>query len=211
MQDDLTKIRREYQGIALTRSHIDSDPLNQFQRWLDEAHKSQCIDSTAMTLATVSANGQPDARIVLLKQVDIHGFTWFTDYRSKKGEDLAAHAQACLLFYWAELSRQVRIRGSVSQLDKTIANEYFYQRPRGSQLSAMVSVQSQAIESRSILEERVHTINQSEKRLSCPDTWGGYQLIPHYYEFWQGRINRLHDRFAFTQTDTGWDITRLQP
>jgi len=209
----LTNTRREYDSASLKRSQLDTNPFKQMASWLEQAQQAELKDATAMTLATAGSDGMPDARIVLLKQFDEDGFYWYTSYKSPKGQQLAENGQACLLFYWREFDRQVRIQGNVEKLSITKAEEYFHSRPLDSQFSAAASEQSQAIDSRATLEAKVDALqNINANSVARPEDWGGYRLIPSTIEFWQGRENRLHDRFRYTLSDTkNWLITRLQP
>ena len=163
-----------------------------------------------MTLATADLSGYPSARIVLLKAFDARGFTWFTNYQSEKGRQLDDNPQAELLFYWKALERQVRIRGKVARVSREESVEYFKSRPLGSQIGAVASEQSHPIAGRELLEQRVEQLSE-QGSVDCPEHWGGFRLVPERFEFWQGRASRLHDRFRFTATDTGWHIERLQP
>jgi len=211
---EISALRREYVAAGLNRSDLTTDPLEQFGLWMQQALEVYPDDATSMTLATAGADGWPSARIVLLKRFDTDGFCWFTDYRSDKGEQLRQNPKAELLFYWRGLERQVRIRGRVERLDYSQGETYFHERPRGSQLSAAASHQSQPIDHRATLEQRVAELAQQceASEIPCPSTWGGYRLIPEVYEFWQGRENRLHDRFRYRlDTETHWQIERLQP
>ena len=166
-----------------------------------------------MTLATTDNKGMPDARIVLLKQLDETGLSWYTNYASTKGKQLVDNPKACLLFYWRDVERQVKIQGHVEKLSSKDAEEYFHSRPLASQLSAAASNQSQTIDSRQALEEKLEQLkNINSEHVERPENWGGYRLIPESFEFWQGRENRLHDRFTYTLNQAGeWVITRLQP
>ncbi|GAA0694718.1 pyridoxamine 5'-phosphate oxidase [Marinobacterium maritimum] len=210
---DISALRREYVAAGLHRRDMLADPLAQFRGWMDAALEAHPDDATSMTLATADAQGWPAARIVLLKRFDTEGFCWFTDFRSDKGQQLAQNPKAELMFYWRGLERQVRIRGRVEQLPYRDGETYFHLRPRGSQLSAAASDQSQAIDHRVTLEQRVQDLDQAHagEEIPCPETWGGYRLIPHQIEFWQGRENRLHDRFRYTLVDGDWQLERLQP
>lgn len=207
---DVSEVRREYQYAGLDRSALASDPVVQFSHWMDEALAADPGDATSMTLATADATGYPSARIVLLKGFDQRGFTWFTNYQSEKGKQLEENPNAELLFYWKALERQVRIRGSVVRVSREESVEYFKSRPLGSQIGAVASQQSRPIAGRELLEHEVERL-KALGEVECPANWGGFRLIPQRFEFWQGRESRLHDRFRFTATDTGWHIERLQP
>lgn len=217
---DLTRVRREYLAESFDEQHLLDQPHQQFQHWFEQHRQLDPANATAMVLATASDQGMPSARIVLLKHYDQQGFCWYTDYRSLKGQQLAANAQAELLFYWPELDRQVRISGQVEKLDRASAEQYFSERPRGSQLSAAISHQSHPVADRQQLEQQVDELVQQldGAEVECPAQWGGYRLIPLRYEFWQGRENRLHDRLVFirnpgeiTETQGAWAIERLAP
>ena len=211
---EISALRREYVAAGLDRADLAADPLEQFSRWMQQALEAHPDDATSMTLATAGADGWPAARIVLLKRFDAEGFCWFTDYCSDKGTQLQQNPRAELLFYWRGLERQVRIRGRVERLEESQGEAYFHERPRGSQLSAAASSQSRPVDSRATLEQRVAELEQqfAGSEIPRPSTWGGYRLIPEEYEFWQGRENRLHDRFRYSLDDGAhWKIQRLQP
>src|SRR5262249_54587169 len=200
---------------ALNKSEVDPNPIDQFAEWLDEALAIGISeqDRTSMTLATATKDGQPSARIVLLKSFDERGFVFFTNYHSRKGSELDENARASLLFYWAPLWRQVRIDGAVEKISEQESANYFQTRPLGSKLGAWASNQSEVIESRDVLERNYAEL---EKRLGenipCPPHWGGYRVRPIEIEFWQGRENRLHDRLRYRlQRDGSWLIERLAP
>lgn len=210
----LADLRREYASRALTEDAADPDPLRQFSAWFDEALQSQLIDVNAMTLATASQGGEPAARIVLLKSADESGFVFYTNYASAKGRDLAANPRACLLFFWAELERQVRITGAVSRTSGEESDTYFHSRPFESQIGATVSNQSRPITNRSSLEARYAECSEQLQGsvVPRPDHWGGYRLTPETIEFWQGRASRLHDRLLYSrQSDGSWSRSRLEP
>jgi len=207
---DVSDVRREYQYAGLDRSALAADPILQFTHWMDEALVADPGDATSMTLATADATGYPSARIVLLKGFDQRGFTWYTNYQSEKGRQLEENPCAELLFYWKALERQVRIRGSVARVSREESVAYFKSRPLGSQIGAVASHQSQPVAGRELLEQEVDRL-QAEGEVECPMHWGGFRLVPERFEFWQGRESRLHDRFRFTATDTGWHVERLQP
>ena len=209
----LADTRREYDFSSLTRKQLNEDPIEQMKFWLEQAKQAELKDATCMTLATTDNKGMPDARIVLLKQLDETGLSWYTNYASTKGKQLVDNPQACLLFYWRDVERQVKIQGHVEKLSSKDAEEYFHSRPLASQLSAAASNQSQIIDSRQALEDKLEQLkNINPEYVERPENWGGYRLIPESFEFWQGRENRLHDRFTYTLNQTGeWVIPRLQP
>jgi len=210
----LADLRREYASRALDEKDAHADPMQQFTRWFDEALQSQLIDVNAMTLATAGRKGEPSARIVLLKGADEHGFVFYTNYDSAKGRDLAENPRASLLFFWAELERQVRINGSVTKTTRAESEGYFHSRPIESQIGAASSNQSRPVASRSQLEQRYAELAAQYKDsiVPLPTTWGGYRVKPDTIEFWQGRKSRLHDRLRYTrQADGSWTRTRLAP
>ena len=210
---DLTDVRREYESHALSRKDMDADPFVQFGLWLQRARELGLLDATAMTLATAEPDGKPSARIVLLKHVDHQGFTWFTDSRSLKGRQIKANPNAALLFHWRDLSRQVRVHGTVEMLPAQEADQYFYLRPEGSRFSAAASCQSATVESRSQLEDEVSRLRSAHPNgdVPRPEAWLGYRLKPEYFEFWQGQSNRLHDRIVYTQEGNSWVMSRISP
>lgn len=210
----LANLRREFTLAILSEQSVDADPIKQFNVWLDQAHKAELPDATAMSLATVGADGKPSIRILLLKGVDENGFTWFTNYQSRKGRDLAEHPQAALLFYWPTLERQVSVEGRVERIPAAESDAYFDSRPRNSRLGALASAQSEPIVDREALEARFASVESiyAQKEPKRPDYWGGYRLVPEQIEFWQGRSSRLHDRLLYTlQPDGSWRRGRLQP
>ena len=210
----LADLRREYASRALTESDTHADAIQQFTRWFDEALQSQLIDVNAMTLATASRSGEPSARIVLLKAADENGFVFYTNYDSAKGRDLAENPRACLLFFWAELERQVRITGSVTRTSIEESDEYFHARPKESQIGATISPQSRPVKDRSELESRYEemAVKYQDQLVPLPAFWGGYRVRPDRIEFWQGRRSRLHDRLLYTRVADGiWSRSRLAP
>ena len=199
---------------GLTREQLDEDPLRQFERWYQDAIEVQIPEPNAMSLATVSAAGHPSLRTVLLKLYDQRGFVFFTNYASRKAQEIAANPAVALLFPWVALGRQVKITGTASKLSVTESLRYFTSRPRGSQIGAWASPQSQVISSRSLLDAKVEEMkrNFSEGHIPLPSFWGGYRVHPQTIEFWQARENRLHDRFVYTrENDNRWSIERLAP
>ena len=213
MTHKLSEIRREYAQKALSCKEIHSDPIEQFEQWFDEAYTSKIPDPTAMVLSTVNREFQVSSRIVLLKGIEQNGFVFYTNYNSRKATDLAASPNASLLFYWAELERQVRIEGHVEQLSRQRSDEYFASRPEGSKLAAWASNQSQVIPDRRHLEDQIKAFEQKfqNKPIYRPSFWGGYILYPASLEFWQGRPNRLHDRIQFILEENQWKPRRLAP
>jgi pyridoxamine 5'-phosphate oxidase len=198
----------------LNEADIDPDPIRHFATWFEEAAAAGLYQPEAMTLATVSPEGRPSARMVLLRGFDGRGFTFFTNYDSRKARDLAARPWAALVLFWAELHRQVRVDGRVELTSAEESDAYFTGRARGSQLSAWASPQSEVLEGRGVLERRVEELaRQYEGRpVPRPPRWGGYRVVPDSIEFWQGRENRLHDRLCFRRrADGGWGIVRLAP
>ncbi len=198
---------------TLNESDVDPNPLKQFEVWYGEALASGVPEADAMTLATATTDGAPDARIVLLKSFDGRGFVFFTNYQSRKAQELAANGRACLLFYWLPLKRQVRIEGTVEKVSAAESDDYFHARPWGSKLGAWASDQSRVITSRENLEKRFAEFElEFADNVPRPPHWGGYRLIPTAIEFWQGRDNRLHDRIRYRlQQDKSWRIERLAP
>jgi pyridoxamine 5'-phosphate oxidase len=211
---DLAELRREYRRSGLRRADLLADPIAQFRSWFEQALAAELMEPSAMTLATADAAGQPSARTVLLKNVDERGFSFFTNYESRKGSELSANPRAALVLYWAELERQVCIAGTVTQLSRAESETYFKSRPRGSRLAAWISQQSQPVTNRADLEEKMKQIEAQYpgEEIPLPPFWGGYVLAPQRIEFWQGRPSRLHDRFRYTrQPDNQWRLERLFP
>ena len=198
---------------GLDEKTIDRDPVKQFQTWLDDAFAANLPLPEAMTLATATPDGKPSARMVLLKQVDHAGFVFYTNYNSAKARQLDANPHAALVFYWAQLDRQVRVEGSVSRTSPEESREYFATRPRESQIGAWASDQSEVIASREMLEERAVELEKQycDREIDCPEHWGGYRLKPERIEFWKSRIGRLHDRILYQRDGDTWTITRLAP
>ena len=214
MSDSIAGIRMDYQLKAFSENDAAPDAISQFHIWWQEAINSNIAEVNAMTLATASRDGIPSARVVLLKGCDEKGFSFFSNYRSFKAQQLEENPRACLVFFWKELERQVRITGLVQKLSEAESNEYFDSRPEGSRIGAIASPQSQIIPDRQWLEEKVAVAaGQYEgKNPPRPDHWGGYLLKPITVEFWQGRSNRLHDRLQYSLEESGnWRIDRLAP
>ncbi|MCI0708327.1 MAG: pyridoxamine 5'-phosphate oxidase [Ignavibacteriae bacterium] len=209
----LAKLRREYLHKGLDESELDADPFVQFRHWLDEAIAAPFLEPTAMTLATATKDGKPSARVVLLKKVDDRGFVFFTNYESRKGEELSENPNASLLFYWDALERQVRIEGTIERVSKEESKAYFDERPFASRIAATISQQSRVVRSREELEKKFDELAMRYKGeiVPLPSFWGGFRVLPGLFEFWQGRENRLHDRFRYSRGAHGWRIERLSP
>lgn len=233
----IADLRREYNLTGLRRKDLDADPIGQFKKWFDQAAGARTsgrlrrffikvyktvlmasgaepMDLTAMTLATADKQGRPSARVVLLKGVDQRGFIFYTNYESRKGQELGENPQAALVLYWPDQERQVCIAGQISRLPAAESDAYFQSRPRGSRLAAWASKQSATVKDRAVLEEKWKQLEAqyAEGEIPRPPFWGGYLLSPVRMEFWQGRPNRLHDRFCYTQRPDGtWQIERLSP
>jgi len=211
---DVSDLRRSATGPALERRDLHEDPIVQFERWFGDACGSDSMDPNAVTLSTVDADHRPAARTVLLKYFDERGFVFFTNLESSKAEHIAVNANVALLFFWRELGRQIAIRGSAAKIPAAETLKYFATRPRGSQIGAWVSSQSSIISTRSLLEAKFGELKQKfhDKEIPLPSFWGGYRVTPLEMEFWQGRENRLHDRFLYKrQDDDRWRIDRLAP
>jgi len=213
MNSKLAELRREYSSQSLLEDDVAPDPIDQFNKWWKQAMESQILEANAMTLATASTDGIPAARIVLLKGFDERGFIFYTNYKSFKAVHLEENPKACLVFFWKELERQVRITGLVTKLPEKESDEYFISRPTGSQLGALASPQSQVIVSRDWLDEEYLKIAEQYKnqKLQRPTHWGGYIVQPVIIEFWQGRPSRLHDRIQYSLDEGEWKIERLAP
>lgn len=208
---DIHHIRENYTKSTLSIDDVQKDPIDQFKTWLDHAIQSEVLEPTALTLATVDLNNQPSARVVLLKFITEEGFTFFTNYDSKKGQQINKNPKAGIVFFWPELQRQVNIEGTISKSSETISDEYFYSRPLESQIGACASNQSEVISSRDEIENRIKGLEKETNNINRPKNWGGYTLKPTKIEFWQGRENRLHDRIIFTKVNDNWKIERLSP
>jgi pyridoxamine 5'-phosphate oxidase len=209
----ISEIRKTYRAGELDERDVLSHPVEQFKLWLQQAVDAEMLEPTAMTLATADKAGRPSARTVLLKNVDEQGFVFYTNYESRKANDMAANPQAALLFFWDKLERQVRVEGTITKVSTQQSEAYFKSRPHGSQLGAWVSQQSSVIESREVLEEKMRELENkfSEGNVPLPEFWGGYVLQPESIEFWQGRPSRLHDRLKYSKISNGWKIERLSP
>jgi pyridoxamine 5'-phosphate oxidase len=213
MAKELWRIGDEYQGLVLEPDDCDPDPIVEVRRWLQAAIAAELPTPNAMTLATVDDRGRPAARIVLLKEIDDRGLVFYTNYDSRKGRDLAAHPFAALVLFWEPLHRQIRVEGSIERVSPAESDAYFASRPRGSQLGAIASPQSQPLPDRATLEARVASLAAAhgDAPLPRPPHWGGYRVIPDLVELWQGQPSRLHDRVAYRLGPTGWTRSRLSP
>jgi pyridoxamine 5'-phosphate oxidase len=211
---DIAALRKEYTRAGLDESSVHADPIQQFSSWLNEAIVAEALEPTAMVLSTVSAEGAPSSRVVLLKGIDGGAMIFYTNYESRKGRELARNANAALLFFWPELERQVRIEGAIGRVAPETSTAYFHSRPFESQLGAASSPQSQVIASRDVLDQRFAELanaNTGRAAIERPAYWGGFALTPHTIEFWQGRPSRMHDRIRYRKSDGAWVVERLAP
>lgn len=211
---NISDLRNEYNRHSLSEKNLHIDPVHQFEIWFQEALAGNVNEPSAMHLSTASPDGRPSGRIVLLKGLSEEGFIFFTNYHSKKGKQLAVNPYAALTFFWPELERQVRIEGMLKKTDEEASEEYFRSRPRLSQLSTAASEQSEVVESREFLEEKLQKLEgiYADKEVIRPPHWGGYILKPELVEFWQGRPGRLHDRIQYTLLEeNAWKVERLSP
>lgn len=211
---DLAQLRTDYTKTKLSKRSVDKDPIEQFNIWLKEAIQANCLEPAAMTISTVSEENTPSSRIVLLKGIEDHKFTFYTNYNSRKGKQLDQNPVISALFFWPELERQVNIEGTIQKTSAAQSDTYFQSRPWKSRIGAIISPQSQPIESRNIIKQAfiVEAAKHIGSTVPRPDYWGGFIINPKRIEFWQGRPNRLHDRVLFTKTDqSNWDVVRLAP
>lgn len=213
MDKTIADLRKDYTLEGLSKTEVDPNPFIQFKKWFEQALAAQLPEPNAMTIATTTPDGKPSARMVLLKDFDERGFVFFTNYNSRKGQELAANPQAALVFWWAELERQVRILGRVEKVSESESDYYFESRPAKSRLGAWASNQSEIIPTREVLEQRMQELQSKYENqdIPRPQHWGGLRVIPTEIEFWQGRSSRLHDRLLYTHVDDSWKIQRLSP
>jgi pyridoxamine 5'-phosphate oxidase len=216
MENKLHDYRKSYEKAELILENLNENPLEQFQNWFKDAEQTGGIEeANAMTVSTIGNDGFPKSRIVLLKSYDENGFVFYTNYESEKGKSLVSHPQTCISFFWPNTERQVIIKGISEKVSEETSDEYFASRPKGSQLGALVSNQSRVIQNRKVLEDKLKSLEDkyANKEIPRPKNWGGFLVRPESIEFWQGRPNRLHDRFLFTKSDEkqNWKIERLAP
>lgn len=209
---DIASIRKDYSLRSLDIDDVDISPITQFKSWFKDALDAEVLEANAMNLSTLSTDGYPNGRIVLLKDVD-SGFVFFTNYSSQKGQEIHTNPKASLTFFWPELERQVRIMGEIEKISSNESDDYFFSRPLGSQIGAWTSPQSQEIPSRSILDENMGKLKERflTEPIKRPEYWGGYRLSPIRLEFWQGRPSRLHDRICYQKNEAKWKLSRLAP
>lgn len=209
----LKKMRNDFSRQSLSKKEVEKNPFDQFKKWLDEAVRSNEPEAIATCVSTVSKYGQPSSRIVYIRDIDDNGFVFFTNYGSKKGSDILINPKASMNLFWPGLERQIRIEGIIERVADEVSDAYFNDRPKSSQIGAWASHQSAKLSSRKELEDRIAALNEqyADVPVPRPENWGGFILVPHYFEFWQGRPSRLHDRISFSKTETDWLIERLNP
>lgn len=210
---DLATLRRSYSRCELLESTAQEAPLPQLRTWIEQAHAAALPDSNAMCLCTANGDGRPSARMVLLRKLDDRGLVFFTSYFSRKGREISANPSVAATFYWASLERQVRVEGRAEQIPEDESDDYFLSRPRGHQVSAWASEQSEPVENRALLDQRMqdYTTRFDGEEIPRPHSWGGFLIRPDRVEFWQGRENRMHDRLEYARTGHQWVMRRLQP
>jgi pyridoxamine 5'-phosphate oxidase len=213
LQSQILQLRKEYAQASLEITDVSENPIHQFKSWFDQAMKSGIIEPYAMNISTVDSENRPSSRIVLLRDVNENGFVFYTNYLSRKGKEINEKNFGAINFFWPELERQIRIEGELEKVSTKVSDDYFALRPRGSQIGAWASPQSSKIESREILEknEKDFTEKFQNQAVPRPEHWGGYLLKPDYFEFWQGRENRLHDRISYEKMNKIWELARLAP
>jgi pyridoxamine 5'-phosphate oxidase len=210
----IVSLRKEYSSAFLNEEDVNQNPFKQFELWMQQAVEAEILEPHAMTVSTVSAEGKPSSRIVLLRGFNQEGFVFYTNYNSHKGNEIQQNNFACINFFWPDLERQIRIEGSIVKIDQQISTAYFHSRPRESQIGAWASIQSAVIENRKVVEDAF--VHFSEKFIDLevipkPEHWGGYNIKPTSIEFWQGRPSRLHDRLRYSEDNSNWKIERLSP
>jgi pyridoxamine 5'-phosphate oxidase len=211
MKKELANIRKEYLKGSISVDTMPENPLEALQTWVNQAIESEVEEPTAMNIATISSGKFPNSRVVLLKEINSEGLVFFTNYKSQKGQDIEANPNVAINFFWPELERQVRIHCVASKVSDLESDTYFYSRPKTSQLGAIVSAQSAEIGKDEDLESKITEIIESNLEIKRPEHWGGYVLVPEYFEFWHGRASRIHDRVAYTKTISAWIKKRLSP